>query len=1031
MPVLEELSHDPLISRLLDQLSKSRATVNLQREDWGGLAPLLCFLHERLKKPILYVGASEEKTRFLFSDCSIFTSQVRYFPPKSPPPLEDPAAEGERTALLDELSSGGELFVVCSLTALLEPVRSPEDLKKSMLHLAAGEAFSFNSFLAALESWKYIRSSSVFSPNQFAVRGGIVDLYPPNAPLPYRIEWYGEEIDSIRLFDPGTQRSKEKLKTIELFPPEESQPAEALLVDYFDSPTLVVRESEWEKQIEELINPRNKELSKLIVEKLSRWIQNQSFLNLKTTWSEGCLHWPFKAPPNFAYHFRDFIHKAETELTAGKKFCIFTRQASRLREVLAEHHLSSIEVIPKPLTQGFILPSRSFHVYTDYELFGRVIGLSVHRRNIPSAPIALEELQEGDIVVHSRHGIALYQGLVPISVEGKMEDYLALSFSGNDKLYVPLEDIVQVERYLGSQGRVPQLSKLGGAEWRNAKKRARQAAKEIAHDLVQLYAARIQIPGHAFSRDTPWQTELEEAFPFTETPDQKKAILETKQDMENSKPMDRLVLGDVGYGKTEVALRSAFKAVMDGKQSAVLVPTTILAQQHFGTFAERLATFPVRVEVLSRFKKKKEQNQILSSLAAGEIDIIIGTHRLLQKDVVFKDLGLLIIDEEQRFGVAHKETLKKLKQNIDVLTLSATPIPRTLYLSLTGVRDISTIETAPEERLSVKTFVVVKDDKLLQEALRQELKRQGQIYYLHNRIHDIEHKAKEIRRLVPEARICIAHGKMKAGELEEIMWEFMKGFHDILLCTTIIENGLDIPKVNTLVVEDAERYGLAELYQLRGRIGRSDRQAYAYFLTSSRKNINETALNRLHTIEQYSYLGSGYQIAMKDLELRGAGNLLGLSQHGHLSDVGFNLYCQILAEEVKKLKGIKLLPPAPKVEIQLPIEAYIPEEYVPSRPEKLRLYRRLASSDNLGGVDQILEELIDRFGDPPEAVQNLMEMIKLRLACIEHRVLEIKWEDNQARIKFWDRETPLFVPMDKGLPVKVRFNLLKSKFPVV
>ena len=978
---------------------------------------LLACLYENLNKnwqgcQFLYIGSSEEKIKTIFSDCSMFISESRIFPFQNPLLPEEIETSGERMGILQELIKKKPLFIFATGEALVSPTCAPEQIQREALILTAGKTFSLTALAELLSKWGYLKTDLVFNKNEFSVRGGILDFYPPSKDESFRIEWYGDKIDTIRTFNPVNQRSTQKISSLEIFPSESLYEKKGTLLNYLSEKTLFIFEEEEKKKFEKNIESN---------------FHSRSALTLTTAPSDQVLEWPFKPVELFTHRFQEFLNKAE-EYVKKEKIFIFTRQGSRLKEVLEEHHLPQIQVLSSPLSQGFSIPGK-LRIYTDYELFGRVIPKL--KRLSPSRPIVLEDLKEGEIVVHSAHGIAQFEGLIPLEIQGKKQDYLKLGFRGKDKLYVPLEEMDLVEKYVGPEEKAPALSKLGGKDWNNTKTKAKKAAEEVAKELVTLYAARAALPGHPFSPDSPWQRELEEAFPFETTPDQEKAILETKQDMEIQTPMDRLILGDVGYGKTEVALRAAFKAAADGKQVALLVPTTILAQQHFETFTERLTAFPLHIELLSRFKTKREQKQILMKLFTGETDIVIGTHSLLQKNVVFKNLGLLIIDEEQRFGVKHKETLKKLKENVDVLTLSATPIPRTLYLSLTGIRSISVIDTPPKERLPVKTYVVRKDPDLIQTAVRQELLREGQIYYLYNRIEKLPEKKKELESLIPEAKILVAHGKINSEDLEELMWKFMKGFYDILLCTTIIENGLDIPRVNTLIVEDAHRFGLGQLYQLRGRVGRAEKQAYAYFLLPENKTLTSQAEKRLDSIQELTELGSGYQIAMRDLEIRGAGHLLGLKQHGQLAKIGCHLYYQILSEEIKKLKGEKIPSAVPHIQLDLPVQAFIPSDYISARSIKLDFYKRTASCQTEAQISEILDELLDRFGDPPIEVLNLLDLMKLKLMCIERHIQEIKLRDQELVIRFWDGKKPEETSLGNGFSIKVCLQFLKSKIPVI
>jgi transcription-repair coupling factor (superfamily II helicase) len=643
-------------------------------------------------------------------------------------------------------------------------------------------------------------------------------------------------------------------------------------------------------------------------------------------------------------------------------------------------------VVVAPLERGFLLPSVQLAVLTEHELTGR---RRTHRRPRPRKRESagfFENLHPGDYVVHHQHGVARFGGMVKRAIGGVERDYLLLEYRGDDKLYVPSDQIDAVRPYSG--GDSPSLSRMGGGDWQKAKARVRAAVQEVAQELVVLYQKRVHARGHAFGQDTPWQTELEQSFPYQETPDQLRAIEEIKSDMESEAPMDRLVCGDVGFGKTEVALRAAFKAIQDGKQVALLVPTTLLASQHFQTFSDRFAPYPVRVELLSRFLTAAQARTVAEGLATGEVDLVVGTHRLLSGDVAFKDLGLLIVDEEQRFGVSAKEAIKQMKADVDVLTLSATPIPRTLEMSLTGIRDLSLLNTPPADRQPILTYVGEYDERAVAEAIRRELLREGQVFFVHNRVQDIEHCAARLRELVPEARIAIAHGQMDEGSLEQVVVEFWEGHHDVLVCTTIIESGIDMPTVNTLVVDRADRLGLGQLHQLRGRVGRAGMRAYAYLFHPADRVLSEEAYERLRTIGEATELGSGFRIAMRDLEIRGAGNLLGEGQSGHIAAVGYDLYCEMVTEAVAELKGEEIRPPA-EIKIDVPVPAHLPTEYVEKEEQRMEAYRRLASVTRDDEVDDIRREWEDRFGPVPEAAEALLRVARLRAACASRGITEV------------------------------------------
>jgi len=666
---------------------------------------------------------------------------------------------------------------------------------------------------------------------------------------------------------------------------------------------------------------------------------------------------------------------------------------------------SRIVIFPDSLAEGFVFDDIKLAVFSDKEVFGNE---QKKKRKIGDFEDGVEisnvtDLKAGDFVVHENHGIGKYLGVKTLEIQGQHKDYLVLKYAGEDKLYVPTEKIDLVQKYIGSDAGSPKLYKLGSSDWKKVKEKVQESVEEMAVGLLELYAERKTLSGYQFSDDDFWQQEFEDAFPFEETPDQKKAIKAVKSDMESKKPMDRLLCGDVGYGKTEVAIRAAFKAALDSKQTAVLVPTTILAQQHYNTFSERIKEFPVRVGVLSRFITAAEQRKTLKRLIKGEIDILIGTHRLLSKDIIFDDLGLLIIDEEQRFGVTHKEKLKNLKRNVDVLTLTATPIPRTLHMALVGVRDMSLIETPPENRYPIRTFIKEDNKELIASAIRRELARKGQIYFVHNRVKDIDQTAGKLQKLMPEAKIAVAHGQMNENRLEKIMYDFYHHKFDILVCTTIIETGLDIPNVNTIIINQADKMGLSQLYQLRGRVGRTNRIAYAYLLYERDRILPEVAEKRLEAIKEFSTLGSGFKIAMRDLEIRGAGNLLGPEQSGHIAAIGFSLYTKLLEGTIEELKG-KSDQKELKVEIDLNLDAYIPDDYIKYEARKIEIYKKIKSIKNEENALDTIDELIDRFGEPPLEVMRLVNTARLKFMAAELGIDLIKEDSGKIKCQFVNSE---------------------------
>jgi transcription-repair coupling factor (superfamily II helicase) len=731
-------------------------------------------------------------------------------------------------------------------------------------------------------------------------------------------------------------------------------------------------------------------------------------------------HLDFKTLTSYGGQLPTFIAKIKQMLADKERVILVTHQANRLSELLGEEDiiapvLTEIKQTPQPgaliLLQGLLNSGwslRDTHLFTDAEIFGFTKQQRLQKKRLVARHKIFADIQPDDYVVHIEHGIGKFYGFTVIRNGDMDREFLILQYAGGDKLFVPTDQVDRVSRYVGGGEQPPTLSRLGGQEWAHTKEKVKEAVEEVAADLLDLYASREVVPGFAFSRDTIWQRELEASFPYIETPDQITAQQEIKADMEKSKPMDRLICGDVGYGKTEVAIRAAFKAVIDGKQVAVLVPTTVLAQQHYATFSERMKAFPMKIESLSRFRSHKEQQDVIKRLEQGTVDICIGTHRLIQKDVQFKNLGLLIIDEEQRFGVAHKEFLKKMRQEVDVLTLSATPIPRTLHMSLVGVRDMSTMETPPEDRLPVRTYVAEYDERVIREAVLRELERGGQVFFVHNRVQSIEIIADKLRHLIPEARVCVGHGQMPEGGLEKVTTEFMQGKADVLVCSTIIESGLDMPNVNTMIINQADRFGLTQLHQLRGRVGRGATLAYAYLLFDKGKRLTPVAEKRLRTIYEATELGAGFSIAMKDLEIRGAGTLLGMRQSGQISAVGFNLYSQMLATAVEKLKmqksGVIQTPSTSKLPpptIDLPLSALIPEEYVDDMVTRLELYQRMADISELKQIPNLEQELNDRFGVPPKEVENLLYILKIRVVAKDRGIESISNLDGEIIIQLF------------------------------
>jgi transcription-repair coupling factor (superfamily II helicase) len=954
---------------------------------------------------------------------------------------------GERVETIAALLEGRLRILVTTARATLERTRVPAVLGERTLRLKAagpdrrpgGPSVRLSDVAASLEQMGYTRVPLVTEVAEFSVRGGIIDVYGFGMASPARLEWWGDELESIRSFDLTSQRSGDALDEVTILPISDrakAAPARAgpgrreTLLELLPADTLLVEElplanreeveRAWKeaehhlavaRRLGEDVPPREE-----LFEAPARWLErHDGFPRLSLRSEPAELQAAFLPPEPVERDLRRLRHLLAGELPT-LILCDNEGQLERLEELLGDSGRLNLSLAVGALDGGFVM--RTLRVLTDHEIFRRARRLRRPRRYRQAAPSAVTgQLVAGDYVVHLEHGIGIYRGIETIQVGGATLEVAVLEYEGGDRLNVPLYRLDQLERYraAGEDGDrpPPRLHRLGGTAWQRVRERARQAIREMATELLELYARRQLTPGYAFPPDTRWQRELESSFLYEDTPDQRKATEAVKRAMEQPLPMDLLLVGDVGYGKTEVAVRAAFKAAQAGKQTAVLVPTTILADQHGRVFSERLADYPVRVEVLSRFRTAREQKQVLARLARGEVDIVIGTHRLLSPDVTFKDLGLLIVDEEHRFGVRHKERLKALKLQVDVLTLTATPIPRTLHLSLSGLRDLVLIETPPRDRSPILTFVEPWDDALLEEAFARELDRGGQVFVVHNRIETIETIAARVRGLAPRARTAVAHGQMPADRLEDVMRRFVSGEVDILVSTMIVESGLDVPNANTMVVHDAHTFGLAQLYQLRGRVGRSHRRAYCYLLTPD--DLDREAEERLRVLEHHTDLGAGYRIALKDLELRGAGNLLGAEQSGHAQAVGFDLYLRWLEETVNALKGRAGGEPPPPPEVVLDRPAHLPDSYVGDDDVKLDLYRRLARAATPGEIEQLRAELRERFGPLPEPAETLLHMAQLRVVGAALGLAHVLIRGDEARLTFRQGAAPRFTGLAAAL----------------
>jgi transcription-repair coupling factor (superfamily II helicase) len=1189
-------------SRRLQKLWTPEGGASAFTMSWGlldGARPaVLAALQQDWLGPVLVLAAQPERARFLQEQVDLWSTHPRpergaeyqpsswYFPAPDALFYDRTPWDGEtirrRVSVLSALSQQGygrPPTIFTSVWALMTCTAAPDALRAGIRSLTVGQTIRLTELANHLVAFAYEPVSVVEEPGTFSQRGGILDIYPPNAAQPLRIEWVGDQIESIRTFDPLTQRSVEKLSEMTLCPASEALPCNApsaaqclprpprgdtpfapggedptgeylaeggqddltmsrwqrdrerleqrayfrgmefylpclsrqpriggtdaggslpvTLLDYLPPHVLLVLDDL--AALEEAAQALESEAADLHAELVAEgqipadfpapfkpWkelVQSLSAIpgihlghtvtgaldveaEPAASASEGEEDSTFHVPPTYAGRIERLVEDSLRFKSERQRVVIVSKQTQRLSDLFAEkgEHVAPVDGVPGmpaagsvtlvqgSLAEGWVLEERTatrarlpvalapiITLLSDAEILGfaRPKRRSFTRKRAASPESFFAQLHVGDYVVHMDHGIGVYRGLVRKAIDSAPPkgdtdtpgteylrreflprrggtEYLEVEYAGGDRVYVPVSQTDRLTRYVGAADHIPPVHRLGSAEWMTVRSRAQKAVQDIARELLALYAARTLAPGHAFPPDVAWQEEMEASFPYEETEDQLRAVVQVKEDMEQPRPMDRLICGDVGYGKTEVAVRAAFKAVMDGKQVAVLVPTTVLAQQHMLTFQQRLSAFPVRVTMLSRFCSPEEERETVAGLREGKVDVVVGTHRLLQKDVSFKDLGLLIVDEEQRFGVRHKEWLKRMRQQVDVLTLTATPIPRTLYMALSGVRDMSTIDTPPEERLPIRTQVAEFDEGLIRRAVLRELNRGGQIYFVHNRVRGIRQIAQQVQRIVPEATIGIGHGQMPEDKLSRVMLDFAQGQYDILVCTSIIESGLDIPNVNTIIMNRADQFGLAQLYQLRGRVGRSTAQAYAYLLHDKRLRLSEVARRRLEAILEASELGSGFRIAMRDLEIRGSGEILGARQHGHIAAIGFELYTRLLAQAVEEQKERGLpprggteylkaeavvpeiaLPPA----IELPLQAYVPEDYVPDEDLRIRLYQRMTSLTGEDELDNLRQELEDRFGLVPPEVEDLLYVLRVRLLASRAGVRAVGREDGNLVLK--------------------------------
>ncbi|NKB69493.1 MAG: transcription-repair coupling factor [Candidatus Latescibacteria bacterium] len=1034
---------------------------------------LLTHLQRQIQGTVLVVAADEDRAEQWRDDLQAIAGDkvVRYFPDWDVGPYEGQSPSVESTGMRLEAAAqvlrGGATIVVTWATALLKPMLPPRALKGGTLVLKKGAQYAPDRLVSHLLDCGFEQVPVIDGVGQFSSRGGILDVYPFGLEHPLRLEFFGDELESIRHFDVSTQRSKSTADEARILPAREvlliapfyeeflaslerAEEAAHLaelrdqielgtdvegvesalnllyggsegLFDYLQQP-LIFRDEEddvteqVEKGLERIRRDyqRGADKEELLdpeaVVKDGEWLQRKladhpCVQQAPVGQMEQAVR--FEAQEAKVYQGELGLLNQELDRLEQEDYTVHIRcetqaQLHRLEEIFAARG-EALEFGQGTLHRGFIFPQAQLALFNDHEIFSRQKRRYRYRRFKTAAPIAtFKALQFGDFVVHVDHGIGRYSGVKRLRISNREHDCLQVTYQGTDKVFVPVEQLDRLRKYSTAEGEIPFLSKLGGTAWEKLKERTREEIFKMAGELVQLYAERKSQPGFAFQADTPMQRELEAAFPFEETPDQLRTMEEVRGDMEQASCMDRLVCGDVGYGKTEVAVRAAFKAIADHKQVAVLVPTTILVEQHCQTFAERMASLPVRVEGLSRFRTAKEQKGIVEDVKSGKVDVLVGTHRMLSKDVRFRDLGLLVVDEEQRFGVRHKEKLKQFKRQVDVLTLTATPIPRTLHMSMMGARDMSVINTPPRDRLPIHTEIIAFDEERVIEAIHREVERGGQVYFVHNRVQSIYRLSEYLADLLPEVRFGVAHGQMPARELEKIMHDFMERKYDCLVCTMIIESGIDIPSVNTILVNRADTLGLSQLYQIRGRVGRSNERAYAYLLVTKGKKLNQKSRMRLRAIEEFADLGSGFNIAMRDMEIRGAGNLLGAQQHGFITAVGFDLYCRLLDEAMRELKG-ETVAEAVDPDIQIPVTAYIPDDYIPGSDQKMEFYQRLADALRIVELLAIEEEMVDRFGRLPPETQSLLYLMEIKIMARQLGVAQVQLEKRRFRLLFSDQ----------------------------
>jgi len=1039
--VLKEVAEKLYAFNEIKKLSGKGAknVVGLTRPAKAHFAASLC---DDLDVQGLYITSSDYEAKRVADELMYYMPDgVYYYPSKELEFYKVDAKSNEflnqRLEIIEKLAflERKKTITVMSLDALLQFTVDLNSYKKSMMSFSVLDEVSIDNIAKKLVDLGYTREDIVEGKGQFAVRGGIMDIFSPSHENPVRIEFFGDEIDSMRKFDVFTQVSVENLEKITIGPADDlsrNDGSYTSVLEYFDENSYVFFDEPHKiSERYEGLKWDIEETVKALAEENENFIFKEKYIHDYYDILNELLRYEFLGMSELPYQCKDYKPIAEISITVGdlgkttgererfyeelKEFhkngytILFSADGSARKKLSEDLNLygfkinetdkilkTKINFLNGGLSQGFYYEQEKIAIFGEEEIFGKKPKKNRKRKKLDSASKIRDfnDLDIGDYVVHHTHGIGQYLGLDTLEVEGQRHDYLKIKYNGDDILYVPTSQLDILQKYVGKEGQI-RLNRMGGADFARQKKKVKASTEELAKELVLLYSARQQAKGFAFSPDTEWQKSFEEEFPYVETDDQLISINEVKKDMESPRPMDRLLCGDVGYGKTEVALRAAFKAVMDSKQVAFLAPTTVLVMQHFNTFCERMKKYPIKIAEISRFKTKKEQAKIIKQLKSGEIDIVVGTHRLLGQDIEFKDLGLLVVDEEQRFGVKHKERIKEIKNNVDVLTLSATPIPRTLHMSMINIRDMSVLTEPPENRFPVRTIVMEKNDAVLFDAIRRELSRGGQVYYIHNRIASIESATRKLKNAFPDANIAFAHGAMDEDALERIMMDMSLGTIDILVCTTIIETGLDIPNVNTIIIEEANRMGLSQLYQLKGRVGRGQRRAFAYFTYRPDKVLNEVATKRLRAIKEFTEFGSGFKIAMRDLEIRGAGNILGAEQHGHIDTVGYDMYCELLAQSVSELTG-KTPEESWQPNIDINVEAYIPPSFIKNHSTRLDIYKKIASIENEDDKLEVEGEICDRFGDLPKAVQNLVRVAQIKYLAKDANISEVTLKENSV-----------------------------------